>query len=198
MAVESPDGQLLALLTQDSEALEAFYRRHVAPVTRFLARRCATPEDLADAVAQTFVEVITSAPRFDSRRGNPTAWLFGIASHCVSAQWRARRRDRALSAAVSGRRLLEEDDYERLEQQIDAARLAPSLTKALASLNGKDRELLELVDIDELSPTQAARLLGVQPAAARVRLARARRRLRVAFTQEHEAASVVPLQGGGR
>ena len=108
--------QLLARLRQDTEALRAFYLRHVGGVTRFLARRCRTPDDLADAVAQTFVEVIGSAPRYDAARGNATAWLFGIAAHTASAQWRDQQRAAGIAVAVLGRRLLDEDDYARLGQ----------------------------------------------------------------------------------
>src|SRR3954452_7107054 len=115
MRSELTDAQLLALLGRDKEALRAFYLRHIGAVTRFLARRCRTPEDLADAVAQTFVEVIGSAPGYDSARGNATAWLFGIAAHTASAQWRDQQRAAGIAAAVSGRRLLDEDDYARLE-----------------------------------------------------------------------------------
>src|SRR5512133_231174 len=106
MNVEPSDAQLLGRLGHDTDALRAFYLRHVGVVTRFLARRCRTPEDLADAVAQTFVEVIGSASRYDAARGNATAWLFGIAAHMASAQWRQEQRAAGIAAAVSGRRLL--------------------------------------------------------------------------------------------
>jgi DNA-directed RNA polymerase specialized sigma24 family protein len=102
MRSELTDAQLLALLGRDKEALEAFYLRHVGAVTGFLARRCRTPEDLADAVAQTFVEVIGSASRYETERGSATAWLLGIAAHTASAQWREQRRTAGLAAAVSG------------------------------------------------------------------------------------------------
>ena len=130
------DERLLAALPRDPAALEAFYRRHVGTVTRFLARRCRTPEDLADAVAETFVQAISAAPRFDASRGGAAAWLLGVAANCASTQARARRRGLAVASAVSGRRLLDDDDYERLERQIDAARLAPALAAALDSLGG--------------------------------------------------------------
>lgn len=192
------DETLLAALGHDSAAFEAFYRRHVGQVSRFLARRCWTPEDLADAVAQTFVELIASAQRFDARRGNATAWLLGIASHCASAQHRARRQGVALAVSLSGQRLLDEDDYERLERQIDAARLAPALAAALASLGSRDRELLELVELDELSPAEAARVLGDQAAATRVRLSRARRRLRAALDEQVNLVPLPRVEGGRR
>jgi RNA polymerase sigma factor (sigma-70 family) len=195
MKSELTDAQLLALLGRDQEALEAFYLRHVGAVTRVLARRCRTPEDLADAVAQTFVEVIGSASRYDRARGNPTAWLLGIAAHTASAQWREQRRSAGIAAAVAGRRLLDEDDYARLEARIDASRLRQPLADALGSLAPAEREIVELVDIDELAPGDAGRVLGINPAAARMRLTRGRRRLRAALAVE--APDAVQVQGGG-
>jgi len=193
---EPTDAQLLARLEHDREALRAFYLRHVGAVTRFLARRCRTPEDLADAVAQTFVELIGSASRYDAARGNATAWLFGIAAHTASAQWRDQQRAAGIAAAVSGRRLLDEDDYARLEARIDASRLRQPLSDALGSLAPAEREIVELVDIDGLAAADAARILGINPAAARMRLARGRRRMRSALAVE--APDAVQMQGGGR
>jgi len=192
---EPGDAQLLERLNQDMEALRAFYLRHVGAVTRFLARRCRTPEDLADAVAQTFVAVIGSAHRYDAARGNATAWLFGIAAHTASAQWRDQKRAAGIAAAVSGRRLLDEDDYARLEARIDASRLQQPLADALGSLGPAEREIVELVDLDELAPADAARVLGINPAAARMRLARGRRRMRAALAVE--APDAAQIQGGG-
>src|SRR4051794_19728322 len=105
MRSELTDAQLLALLGRDKEALEAFYLRHVGAVTGFLARRCRTPEDLADAVAQTFVEVIGSASRYETERGSATAWLLGIAAHTASAQWREQRRTARPPAPLARRRV---------------------------------------------------------------------------------------------
>ena len=60
----------------------------------------------------------------------------------------------------------------------------PALAAALASLNDADRELLLLIAWDALSPAEAATVLGVKPATARVRLLRARRRLTQALSRE--------------
>src|SRR6185503_6098595 len=66
----------------------------------------------------------------------------------------------------------------------DVPRDDPQLDRALRTLTHTDRELLLLVAWEDLSPAQAARALGVQPAAVRVRLLRARRRLRAALDEE--------------
>ena len=46
----------------DPAAFEAFYRRHVTVISRFLARRVTDPQQVADLTAEVFHEVIRSAP----------------------------------------------------------------------------------------------------------------------------------------
>ncbi|HEY3969857.1 MAG TPA: sigma-70 family RNA polymerase sigma factor [Solirubrobacteraceae bacterium] len=60
----------------------------------------------------------------------------------------------------------------------------PALAAALACLNEADRELLLLIAWEALSPAEAATVLGIKPATARVRLLRARRRLTQALSRE--------------
>jgi len=57
------------------------------------------------------------------------------------------------------------------------AELDPHLEQALRALRPTDREALLLVAWEDLTPSQAARALGIRPTAFRVRLLRARRRL---------------------
>jgi RNA polymerase sigma-70 factor (ECF subfamily) len=58
----------------------------------------------------------------------------------------------------------------------------PVLAVALVRLSDADRELLLLIAWDGLSPSEAAAVLGIKPATARVRLLRARRRLTQALS----------------
>lgn len=60
----------------------------------------------------------------------------------------------------------------------------PVLVAALTCLSESDRELLLLIAWDGLSPAEAATVLGIKPATARVRLLRARRRLTQALSRE--------------
>ena len=59
--------------------------------------------------------------------------------------------------------------------------LDPALSEALGSLAAIDREALLLIAWDDLTPSQAARALGINPVAFRVRLHRARRRCAAAL-----------------
>jgi RNA polymerase sigma-70 factor (ECF subfamily) len=61
---------------------------------------------------------------------------------------------------------------------------------ALERLRPKDREVLLLIGWDGLTPTQAAKSLGISAAGFRVRLHRARRRFE-RFLDEEEGATMV-------
>jgi RNA polymerase sigma factor (sigma-70 family) len=172
-----PDAELLRRIP-DADAVERFYRRHVDAVLRFAARRCRTPEDVADLVSITFLEVLTSARGYNPRRGPARPWLLGIASRCLADQLRdGYRRAQALER-LGARPALTPDEAETVERMIDSARLAAPLERALRHLTDAERELLLLVAEDGLEVAQAARVLGIPAAAGRMRLSRARRKLR--------------------
>ena len=182
MESESPDSEptdedLLGRLSFDPTAFEAFYRRHVDRVIGFAARRVSEPADAADLVAATFVTVLTAAGSYDPRRGEPTAWLLGITARLVANARRRRARESAAMARIAGRRLIDQSDIDRLEERIDAARSSQAVLAALSRLRPRAREALLLVGADGLSPAQAARVLGISPAAFRMRLSSARRTL---------------------
>ncbi|MDQ1702375.1 MAG: hypothetical protein QOF57_1627 [Frankiaceae bacterium] len=176
----------------DQRAFEVFYREHVEAVQRFIARRVGDPYVAADLTADVFLAAIDSAHSYDHRRGNPTAWLFGVARNVVFAEHRRSARDMRLHQRIDGQRLLAEDDIERLQERIDAARESRELAAAIARLPESERAVLELVALDDLSVTDAAAALGIRAATARVRLHRARAALRSTPTGSRSAAIATP------
>ncbi|GAA2283607.1 sigma-70 family RNA polymerase sigma factor [Nonomuraea roseoviolacea subsp. roseoviolacea] len=165
-------------IATDPVAFEAFYRRHVDAITRFLARRVEDPHTVADLVAEVFVAVLDSAHTYRASRGSEIAWLYGVARNTLSAERRRAFRETRLADRVSGRRLLDSDDVARLEERIDAEGRARRALEAMAGLPEGERAVLELVAIDQLTVTEAAQALGIRQGTARVRLHRARRVLR--------------------
>jgi len=73
MSEPPSDADLLATAARDVAAFGELYDRYVDRVTGFAARRCASAEDVADAVAQTFVRLLGAAPSYDPERGEPGA-----------------------------------------------------------------------------------------------------------------------------
>ncbi|MFJ2028759.1 RNA polymerase sigma factor [Streptosporangium sp. NPDC087985] len=168
----------LAGISTDPGAFEAFYRRHVEAVTRFLARRVDDPHTVADLVAEVFVAVLDSAHTYRSGRGNEVGWLYGVARNILSAEWRRVARERRLAGRIGGRRLLDADDLSRMEERLDAESTARRAFEAMAGLPESERAVLELVVVDQLSVGEAAAALGIRQGTARVRLHRARQALR--------------------
>jgi RNA polymerase sigma factor (sigma-70 family) len=181
---EGSDEDLLAAIGMDPGALPAFYLRHIARVTAMGVRRFDQPEDVADFVANVFLEVLRSAGRFDPGRGNGVAWLYGLGSNVAAAMYRQRARALRAEQQLQGRALLDADDYARVEERIDAASDLRRTYAAMQRLAYQDRRVLELVAVDGLSAVEAAQALSISPVAARVRLTRARRRLRAALSSD--------------
>jgi RNA polymerase sigma-70 factor (ECF subfamily) len=175
------DAALLASLAHDKAAFEAFYRRHVRRVTTFAAGRCATAEDVADVVAQTFVRLLDVADRYDPDRAEPLAFVCAIAANLARDQHRGEARRRALVSKLAGRDLLDPGEVEQIDTAIDAARAVGPVHEALDSVPPGEQEMLRLV-AEGRSPGQAAEELGISPGAAWTRLSRARRRVRDQLT----------------
>jgi RNA polymerase sigma factor (sigma-70 family) len=171
---EADDAELIAAIPSSAAAFDAFYRRHITAVMRFLARRCRTPEDVADAAADTFLAVLDSCSTYRSERGSVGAWLYAIARNAAFDRSRERGRNDALAIRLRGRRLLANDDTERIAEMIDAERDAARLAPALAAVRTSERELLGRIVDEDLTPAAASRSLGIEPSAGRRRLARLR------------------------
>ena len=169
----------------DPDLFEAFYREQVEDLQRFVARRVGDRERAADLTAEIFLAAIDSAHRYRPRSGTPKAWLYGIARALVANDRRRRDRERAREERFRGSVLLDEEDAARMDARIDAAAQSRFLYAAMDRLPEAERAVLELVAIDELTVAEAAAAVGVRAGTARVRLYRARRKLRT----ELEAAA---------
>lgn len=168
----------LRLIGTDPDVFDAFYREHVEAVQRFVVRRIGDRERAADLTAEIFLAAIDSAPRYRPGCATPKAWLYGIARVLVANDRRRQGRERAGQEGLRGSTLLDEDDAARMDARIDAASRSRELYAAMDRLPEGERAVLELVAIDELSLAEAAGAAGLRPVTARVRLHRARRKLR--------------------
>jgi RNA polymerase sigma-70 factor, ECF subfamily len=148
----------------ERDGAEARFRdvfSHLGAVTAYARRRGSTDADALAAEVMTIAwRRLTHVPQDDAR-----PWLYATARNLLLAE----RRQAARTAAVA-------EPEQAVEPEL--SQLDPVLAGALRSLSSLDREALLLIAWEELTPSEAARALGVNPTAFRVRLLRARRRLR--------------------
>src|ERR1700722_612217 len=161
---------------------EQVYLRNVEVLMGYFARRCRDPHTVADLTSETFVRAMDGFAGFDPRRGSDRAWLFGIASRVFARHCEQSAGGRDALARLGGHRALDEDEIEELAGRINPGREGAALIRRCAQLPAVERAAIELVDLEGLTPKEAAVALGVSRVAFRKRLSRARSRLR----KEHE------------
>jgi RNA polymerase sigma factor (sigma-70 family) len=157
---------------------EALYRSEVAAVMAFFARRSRDPQTVFDLTADTFVEAMRSFGSSPPAQGSERPWLFAIARRVYAKHCERETRREDAARREDARQILDAEETDEMVARIDAERPGRELLEQLARFPVRDREVVELVDLTGLTPTQAALVLGLSPGALRVRLFRARARLR--------------------
>ena len=123
-----------------------------------------------DVVSETFV---VAWRRLDDLPDPPLPWLLGVARNLLRDNYRAQARREALAAELRSWA----DPAHHASDVGDSVAEKLAVLGALAALSPGDRELLVLAAWQGLSMREAAQVVGSTPAAMRVRLHRARKRL---------------------
>ena len=175
-------------MSASGEALDlsTIYRTHVRDVARWAGRLAGPGFDLPDMVHEVFEIAQRRLPSF---RGDSTVatWLFGITEKVV---WHRRRKDRLrhwlMGSAKDATRHLPAPGPSQVDQ-IEAKERIASVYRVLDRLAERDREILILFELEELSGEQIATLLGIKVPNVWLRLHRARARfLKLFQTTEAE------------
>ena len=159
--------------TADARAFGELYGRHVDAVHGWFAARVAWAA--ADLTAETFARAWLSRRTFrDERDGSALPWLLGIGRNVLRESARHDRVETAARQRLGLPLELADDDFAAVEERLSPR---PSLRAALDALPPHERQALELRVVDELPYDDVARSLRIRPAAARLRVSRALRRL---------------------
>jgi RNA polymerase sigma-70 factor (ECF subfamily) len=149
--------------------LEDVFRAHQRAVFAYFLRVVGNRQDAEELTQETFLRACGAAARF---RGDAkvSTWLFGIARRVLLEAGRAGLFERTTVLPEYPDPPRGADPDERID-----------LERALASLAVGDREALVMVDVLGFEPIEVAGMVGVTPETFRVRLHRARARLREAY-----------------
>jgi len=170
------DGRLLEASVREPDRFTLIFDRYFPQVHSYVARRLGS--DVADDLAsETFLIAFRQRERFDRRSGVVRAWLYGIATNLI----RRHRRDevrawRALSKLPVPLPTTGQED--RIAAQVTAQGVSRELAAALAKVSARDREVLLLVALGQLTYDEVAAALGIAYGTVCSRLSRARRIVR--------------------
>jgi RNA polymerase sigma-70 factor (ECF subfamily) len=177
------DAVVIAASRTDPGAFALIYDRYAASLYRYAYRRVGR-HIAEDVVAETFLAAFRGRERYDTGRPDARPWLFAIVTKELARHHRAEQaRYRAL--ARTGPEPVQDVLAERVATYVSAAAARGPLSEALASLAGRDRDVLLLIAWGDLSYEEVAQTLSIPLGTVRSRLNRARRKLRERLDANH-------------
>lgn len=152
--------------------LEDVFREHQRSVYAYFLRVVGDQHKAEELTQETFYRACTAALRY---RGDAPVlnWLFGIARRVLMEASRKGLFEYTADITEHDPPAPEHDHAERLD-----------LEQAFTRLASTDREALMLVDYLGFAPSEAARLVSLERSAFRMRLLRARGRIRTLLQEE--------------
>lgn len=175
----------------------ALYATHLKLVWRNLRRFGVADELLEDATQDVFVTVHRRWDSFDPRASSVETWLFGIVIRVAHYHRRTlRRRLARLVPWFRGGGLHEiSSELEGPAEIVAKRQAARLLDRVLGELGDDQREILVLVDVEQISVPEASAVLGINPNTAYTRLRAARQRFQHAVNRLR--ATEPGREGGG-
>jgi RNA polymerase sigma-70 factor, ECF subfamily len=160
----------------DRRAFEELFRLTSADTYTLAYRLMGNEDDARDVAQEAYLRAYRGIAKF---RGDArfTTWMYRITANCAASHLERRRRHRHEELADDAPlpdRCAERDPQARA----DAGAVRDELTVALAELAPRLRAVIVLRDIYDLPHEAIATELGITETAAKVRLHRARARLR--------------------
>jgi RNA polymerase sigma-70 factor (ECF subfamily) len=180
---DAKDREAIAgLRRRDPRGFDLAYAAYAGRVRGFLLRLTRDGELADDLLQHTFMRLAEQGPelRPDS---DLRAWLFTVARNAHASHARRARptRDDGVLEALSSP-----------APDVEARLLLGDVEGALSQLRAPDREVLLLVGVEGLAHETVAKMLGLEAAALRQRLARARSRLLVELERGRENDRLPP------
>ena len=166
-AAAAPDGSEIAF--------EQLYRSSRDDVYAYVAGLLRDSAAAEEVTAAAFERAYRKRKRFDPKRGEPRAWLFGIARNAALDELRRRGRQAELAAEPA------DLDGAAVDAGAESSERRLALKAALAHLEPRDRELIALKFFAGLGNAEIASVLGISESNAGTRVHRAVTKLREAL-----------------
>ena len=177
--VHRTDADLLRTAASDPQAFREFYDRYAGWIRAWFQRHTGEEAAALDLTAETFAQAWLALGRFkDQADGSGAPWLFGIARNLLRQFYKHNRIETAARRRLGmPLAFAESEEYEAVDERLQAGALAPALRDAVGALPSDQRLALELRVVEQLDYDEVAGRLGITVNAARLRVSRALRAL---------------------
>jgi RNA polymerase sigma-70 factor, ECF subfamily len=173
----------------NDEALEDLVRQHSRLVYRIAYAALRSHHDAEDATQETFLRVLRYSSKLATVE-DPKTWLVRIAWRVAVDRYKQRGRKREVPLEDHGKPVAEVPSADALaDEAMHGSQVGTLLERLITALPAKLREPLILSAMEEMSPREVATTLGINEAAVRSRVFRARQILK-------EKLHAVPWKSG--
>lgn len=184
MAVPTDEELVAAYLKGNKAAFEEIVRRYEDRLYRLSFRMLGNHHDALDAVQEILVKLLAALPKFQGRSRFGT-WLYRLAANTCLDIRRKRGRTSAESLEATleyspsvSLSILDDEPADNPDVYIEQQYRENVVRAAMEKLPESQRQLLQLRDLDDLSNSQVADMLGIEVGALKARLHRARQALK--------------------
>lgn len=157
---------------QEQKLFSNIYRDYVDKIYRFIYYKTHHKETAEDLTSQTFFKVVESMKKFDSNKGNFSAWLYSIAKNTVIDHYRTKRSEIDISDIWD---LAGKDDVERDTEFRENLGKIEIYLKAFSS---EQRDIILLRVWDNLSYKEISEIVGKSEANCKMIFSRAINQIR--------------------
>ncbi len=179
--MDETDTELIdAVRNGDRRALERLLARHQPAIYRFGTKMCRDEEDAKDVLQETMFAAARAIPDFRGTSALST-WLYAIArSFCIKKRRTSKfAPERIDSLEAHAEQAAEIADARRTpEEDVAGRQIQSALDQAIAELDPMYREVIALRDVEGLSASEVAEVMGLSVEAVKSRLHRARMTVR--------------------
>jgi RNA polymerase sigma factor (sigma-70 family) len=178
------DAQLASLASSgDDSAFTTLVTRFQPAVFRWALMFANDPDDAEDITQEVFVRTYRQLDTYRSD-GPLEAWLYRITRR-TAIQMRRTRSRRGRLALSPGARPSRDVYTTDPGGRVDRERAATVIHELFAGLPRRQREIFDLVDLQGLSPAEAAERTGMKPVSVRANLFKARKAIRESLLATH-------------
>jgi RNA polymerase sigma-70 factor (ECF subfamily) len=158
----------------DRDAAQRLYRQQVDRVFRTVRGVLRSDAEAEDVTQDAMLAVLTSLDRYTPREdARFAAWVASVAVNTARRRFRRRRPELTATGELPD----VPDESAPPEREVDTAREREALLRALADLAPAEREMISLRYGAELTASEIAKLVKLEPANVRKILERTRERL---------------------
>ena len=168
----------------DQEALSELLRGCHPAVHRWALSLTADPDDADDVAQEVLVRLHRSLGRFEAR-SRFTTWLYQVTRNAARDQRRRRERTERWATHEYREELQPRADQADRLDELHRSNVADLVKSFFDELPERQREVFDLVDLQDCRPVEVSEMLGMNPSTVRAHLLRARRTIRKRILERH-------------